>query len=40
MALSVRALTLHEADELKRLAHSRTASHRVVLRAQIIWGGA
>lgn len=40
MALSIRALTRQEADELKRLAHSRTAPHRVVLRAQIIWAGA
>jgi transposase len=40
MALTVRALTRQEADELKRLAHSRTASHRMVLRAQIIWAGA
>jgi transposase len=37
MALTVRGLTPQEADELKRLAHSRTAPHRVVLRAQIIW---
>jgi transposase len=40
MALSVRALTAQEANELKRLAHSRTAPHRVVLRAQSIWAGA
>jgi transposase len=37
MALRVRALTTEEGDALKRLAGSRTAPHRLVQRAQIIW---
>jgi transposase len=36
MALTVRTLTPYEANELKRLAGSRTAPHRVVQRARII----
>jgi transposase len=40
MALMVRALTAQEAEELNRMAHSRTAPHRVVQRAQIIWASA
>jgi transposase len=37
MALKVRPLTAQEADAVKRFASSRTAPHRVVQRAQIIW---
>ena len=37
MALKVRPLTAQEADAVKRCASSRTAPHRVVQRAQIIW---
>jgi len=37
MALKGRALTEDETTERHRLAHSRTAPHRVVQRAQIIW---
>jgi transposase len=40
MALKVRALTEQEATALERLAHSRTAPHRVVQRAQIVWASA
>lgn len=40
MALQVRSLTAHEAQELMRLAHSRTAPHRLVQRAHIIWASA
>jgi hypothetical protein len=40
MALKVRALTTEEARELKRVAASRTAPHRVVQRAQLIWASA
>jgi transposase len=40
MALKVRPLTEQEAAALARLAHSRTAPHRVVQRAQIIWASA
>jgi transposase len=40
MALRVRTLTAEEANELKRLAGSRTAPHRVVQRAQIMWASA
>jgi transposase len=40
MALMVRTLTTHETDELKRLAHSRTAPHRLVQRAQLVWASA
>jgi putative transposase len=40
MALKVRPLTDHDAGALERLAHSRTAPHRVVQRAQIIWASA
>jgi transposase len=37
MALKVRPLTAAEAQELNRVAHSRTAPHRLVQRAQMIW---
>jgi transposase len=37
MALTVRPLTAAETQELNQLAHSRTAPHRLVQRAQIIW---
>jgi transposase len=37
MGLKVRPLTAEEAEALKRFASSRTAPHRVVQRAQIIW---
>ena len=37
MALKVRPLTTAEAQELHRVAHSRTAPHRLVQRAQMIW---
>jgi transposase len=37
MALKVRPLTAEEAEALKRFASSRTAPHRVVQRAQILW---
>jgi transposase len=37
MALKVRPLTAHEADAVKGFASSRTAPHRVVQRAPIIW---
>ena len=40
MALKVRTLTAEEAQELKRGAGSRTAPHRMVQRAQIIWASA
>ena len=40
MALKVRTLTVEEANELKRLASSRTAAHRLVQRAQIVWASA
>jgi transposase len=40
MALMVRALTAQEAEVLNRMAHSRTAPHRVVQRAQIVWASA
>jgi transposase len=40
MALQVRSLTEQEAAELRRLAHSRTISHRLVQRAQLIWASA
>ena len=40
MALKVRPLTEQDAGALERLAHSRTASHRLVQRAQIIWASA
>ena len=40
MAIKVRSLTGAEAQELTRLAHARTASHRLVQRAQIIWASA
>jgi transposase len=36
MALKVRALTEEETATLHRLAHARTAAHRVVQRAQLI----
>ncbi len=37
MALRVRAMTPEESDEIRRLAHSRTAPARLVERARIIW---
>jgi hypothetical protein len=37
MALKARTLNAAEAQELKRLADSHTAPHRVVQRAQIMW---
>ncbi len=37
MAIKGRALTAEETQELNRLAHSRTAPHRLVQRAQMIW---
>jgi Homeodomain-like domain-containing protein len=37
MALQVRPLTAQEADAGQRFARSRTAPHRVVQRAQLIW---
>jgi transposase len=37
MALKVRPLTAEEADALKRFASSRTAPHRVVQCAQLLW---
>jgi transposase len=40
MALRVRTLTAQEANELKRLAGSRTAPHRMGQRAQIIGASA
>jgi putative transposase len=40
MALKVRPLTEQEAAALERLARSRTAPHRVVQRAQIVWASA
>jgi transposase len=40
MALKARPLTAEEARELKGVAASRTAPHRVVPRAQIIWASA
>jgi transposase len=40
MAVKVRPLTGEEAQELTRLAHARTAPHRLVQRAQIIWASA
>jgi transposase len=40
VALKVRALTEEETTEVYRLAHSRTAAHRVVQRAHMIWASA
>jgi hypothetical protein len=40
MALKVRPLTAEEAEALPRFAGSRTAPHRLVQRAQIIWARA
>jgi transposase len=40
MALTVRPLIAEEANALKKFASSRTAPHRVVQRAQIIWASA
>jgi len=40
MAVKVRTWTGEEAEELPRLAHARTAPHRLVQRAQIIWARA
>jgi hypothetical protein len=37
MAVKVRTLTEEEAQELTRWAHARTAPHRLVQRAQMIW---
>jgi putative transposase len=37
MALTVRPLSAAETHELNQLAHARTAPHRLVQRAQIIW---
>jgi Homeodomain-like domain-containing protein len=40
MALKVRPLSAEEAPTVKQLANSRTAPHRVVQRAQLIWASA
>ncbi len=40
MALKVRPWTAQKAEALKRCASSRTAPHRVVPRAQLIWASA
>ncbi len=40
MALKVRLLTEQEATALARLAHSRTAPHRMVPRAPLVWARA
>jgi transposase len=40
MALKVRTLTAEDAQALRKIAGSRTAPHRVVQRAQIIWASA
>ena len=40
MAVKVRTLTGEAAQELTRLAPARTAPHRLVPRAQLIWAGA
>ena len=40
MALKVRPLTPEETAELRRIAGSRTAPHRLVQRAQIVWASA
>src|SRR5919206_1387480 len=40
MALKVQPLTEQDASALERLAHARTAPHRVVQRAQIIGASA
>jgi transposase len=40
MTLKARPLAAEEVQELKRVAASRTAPHRVVQRAQIIWASA
>src|SRR5919109_1656863 len=40
MALTVRPLTEQEATALAHLAHSRTAPHGMVQRAQLVWGSA
>jgi transposase len=40
MALRVRMLTAQEAEGLHRTAHARTAPHRVVQRAQLVWASA
>jgi putative transposase len=40
MALKVRTLTTEAAHALQRLAGSRTAPHRVVQRAQLVWASA
>ena len=37
MALRVRDLTDEENEQIRRLAHSRTASARLVERARMIW---
>jgi len=40
MALKVRPLTAEETEALQRSAGSRTAPHRVVQRAQLVWASA
>jgi transposase len=40
MALKVRTLTAEEAQALQRVASSRTAPHRAVQRAQLVWARA
>ena len=40
MALTVRALTAEEARAVKKFASSRTAPHRVVQRARLVWARA
>ena len=40
MALKVRPLTAQEANAVTRFASSRTAPHRVVQRAQMMWASA
>jgi putative transposase len=40
MAVKVRTLTGEEVQALQRLAHARTAPHRLAQRAQILWAGA
>lgn len=40
MALNVRPLTTDDTETLQRCARSRTAPHRVVQRAQLVWASA
>jgi transposase len=40
MALKVRSLTEQEATAIAGLAHSHTAPHRMVQRAQLVWASA